>query len=594
MIKFLKSNLFFFTVLVVIVFFIYGKSVNFGLTKIDDDVLTIKNINYISDYKNIPKFFLTDCYFGKQTQYYRPVLNISFAVEAIIFRDNLKVFHITNILLFIFSLYLIFVFLSKLNFDNTVLKFLILLFAVHPVCSSVPVWIPSRNDTLLTVFFMLSLINWMNYLKTNKNIFLFSHLLFFTIALFTKETTVLLLFIYPLLIYCFNFQISKKQIFNNVICVLFVLITYFILRHFAVRSVNVSVYFTNFAYYIKNIVFGIMLYIEKILYPSYMPIMLYNIKPTIQTYIINIIVFISLIYVYHKKFINRKIIIFSFVFSLLAILPTFLQEEYAFLTHRLIISLSGIIILLSTILKKIFLIFPKTKNCLMVIFVFLVILFSFCSFMQSDKYKDSFTYWTNAYIDASTYHIVCNGLAKEYYHKNLFDKAVELSLKSIEINKKIDYYLTYATILLKKGDIVLSKQIFEQILELDKDNILAYIHLGEIYLIKNDYDNAIKYSKIALEKAKVKSIDKEITALENLSRTYAVCQKYKESINILLQILKYNTNKSNIYYLLSMLYEDVNDLQNAIKYIEEALKIEPDKKEYKERLEILQKKFNKA
>ena len=591
MIKFLKSNLFFLTIIIVIVFCIYGKAINFGLTNIDDTTFTIKNINFVSNIKNFPKFFLTDCYFGKQTQYYRPVLNISFAIEAILFKNNFKVFHTTNILLFIFSLYLIFLFLSKLNLNTNILKFLIILFAVHPICSSVPVWLPSRNDTLLTIFFMVSLISFINYLKTNKNIFLCIHLLFFTIALFTKETTILLIFIYPLLIYCFNLKISKKQILNNIIYILPLLVVYFILRHFAVRSVNIFIYFTNFTYYIKNIVIGIMLYIEKILYPSYMPIMLYDIKPTMQTYIINITIFISLIYVSYKNFIDKKIVIFSVIFYFLSILPTFLQEDYAFFTHRLIISIVGIIIVLSTILKKIMFFFPRTKNYLIVVFVFLFILFSFCSFIQIDKYKDSFTYWINAYIDAPTYHKVCDGLAKECSNKKLFDKATILSLKSIELNKKFDYYLTYATILLEKGDVALSKQIFEQLLQFDKDNILIYIHLSEIYLLQKDYDNAIKYSKIAIKKAK--NIDDKILVLEKLAKTYAVSKKYEESINILLQVLNYNKNKLDTYFLLSMLYEDINDLQNALKYIKQALKIEPSKTEYKERLETLQNNLTK-
>lgn len=592
MIKFLKTNIFFLLVLTFIIFLIYGKSINFGLTNLDDDVLTIKNINYISNYTNIPKFFLTDCYFSNQTQYYRPILNISFSIESVLFKDNLKIFHTTNILLFVFSLYFIFLFLSKLDFNTTILKFLILLFACHPVLSSVPVWIPARNDTLLTIFFIISLISFINYLKTNKNIFLFIHLLFFTASLFTKETAILLLFIYPLLIYCFNLKISKKQILNIAIYILPLLIIYFILRHFAVRTINISGYFTNFAYYIKNTIIGIMLYVEKILYPTYMPIMSYDVKPTAQTYIINIIVFISLIYIYHKKFINKKIIIFSLIFSFLAIFPTFLQEDYAFFTHRLITCLVGIVILLSTILEKTILIFPKIKSYLTITFVFLYILFSYCSFIQIDKYTDSFTYWTNARIDAPTYHSTYNGLAKEYSDKKFFDKAVYLSLKSIELNKKFDYYLTYAVILLEKGDIDVSKQILEQLLQFDRDNILVYIHLSTIYLLKNDYDNALKYSKLAIEKAK--NIDKKILGLENLARTYAVCKKYKESINILLQVIKYNKNKSNTYYLLSMLYEDTNDLQNAIKYIKQSLRIEPTKTEYVKRLEMLQKKFNKA
>ena len=209
----LSKNIFFFILLFITIFAVYGKSLNFGLTELDDDTLLIRNINYISDYKNIPEFFLTDCYFGKKTQYYRPVLNISFSLEAICFRDNFKVYHLTNIFLFFLSLYLIFVFLSKLNFNKTVLKCLIIFFAVHPILASVPVWIPARNDTLLTIFIISSLICFIKYLNTDKFRFFLAHMFFFCMALFTKETSLLLILIYPLLVYCFNFKFSKNKFF---------------------------------------------------------------------------------------------------------------------------------------------------------------------------------------------------------------------------------------------------------------------------------------------------------------------------------------------------------------------------------------------
>ena len=44
MIKFLKSNLFFLTIIIVMVFLVYGKSINFGLTNIDDTTFTINTI----------------------------------------------------------------------------------------------------------------------------------------------------------------------------------------------------------------------------------------------------------------------------------------------------------------------------------------------------------------------------------------------------------------------------------------------------------------------------------------------------------------------------------------------------------------------
>ena len=127
MIKFFKSNLFFFAVLTLLVFTVYAKSINYEFTGLDDEGLTYKKSLYISDIKNFPKFFVTDCYHNKKiTQYYRPVLALSFAIETILFGVNTKVYHITNIILFILALYLMYLFLYRLGQNKTILKFIIL------------------------------------------------------------------------------------------------------------------------------------------------------------------------------------------------------------------------------------------------------------------------------------------------------------------------------------------------------------------------------------------------------------------------------------------------------------------------------------
>ena len=502
--KILLSDFFFLLILVIVVFVVYGKSINFQYTNFDDKELINKN----NDIRQINKLFVTDCYYGDDTQYYRPVLNLSFLIESFLFKDNSKIYHITNIILYILSLFVIYIFLSELNFNKTILKFLILFCSVHPILSSVPVWIPARNDTLLTIFFLLSLINFISYIKTDEKKYLILHFLFFAISLFSKETAVLLIFIYPLLICCFNLKINKKQIINNCFFVIFLLFFYFVLRNKAVLSIHISVYFNNLLYYVKNIFVGFMLYIEKLVYPTNMPIAIYDLKPTIQTYIINLIVFFSLLYVYYKKITDRKIFIFAILFSLVAMLPTFAQEEYLFLTHRIIISLVGILILLTSVLEKLINKYHRIKIYFSVIFFFIFFLFAFCSFMQIEKYKDSFTFWINVYQESPKYHTACSGLANEYLSLKYYDKAIELLFESKKLKNTYDNDLDICTALIAKGDIDNAKERLLRLSEL-KDNFLVFRYLSEIFYVQGDLENSKIYADKAL---KIDSNDKTIIA----------------------------------------------------------------------------------
>ena len=84
--KIVKTNIFFLIILTIIIFKIYGKSINFNYTNLDDDLLISQNISFTSEIQNIPKLLLTSCYYSNDSQYYRPILSLSFAIESMFFK----------------------------------------------------------------------------------------------------------------------------------------------------------------------------------------------------------------------------------------------------------------------------------------------------------------------------------------------------------------------------------------------------------------------------------------------------------------------------------------------------------------------------
>ena len=162
--NFFKTNIFFFVLLTLVISVVYFKSINYDLLDLDDKWLINDHLDFLTDYKNLPKLFVKDVYYQNVFLCYRPVLNLSFMTETLIFGFNPKVYHATNIILFILSIWLMYVFLLKLNFNKNILKIIFLLLAIHPILSSVSVWVAGRNDSLLAIFAMLSLINFVSYL----------------------------------------------------------------------------------------------------------------------------------------------------------------------------------------------------------------------------------------------------------------------------------------------------------------------------------------------------------------------------------------------------------------------------------------------
>ena len=127
---------------------LYARAVGFNYTYADDDWLIKDNLSYNSDLSNITHSFTRIL----GSSYYRPVLVITFILEAQIAGDKILFYHITNLLLHLGGSLLVFFVLRKMGYKNLMSLFFGIFFAVHPILTPAAVWISGRNDYLLTVF----------------------------------------------------------------------------------------------------------------------------------------------------------------------------------------------------------------------------------------------------------------------------------------------------------------------------------------------------------------------------------------------------------------------------------------------------------
>ncbi|MDD2524090.1 MAG: glycosyltransferase family 39 protein [Endomicrobiaceae bacterium] len=556
--KILKKEIVFVIILILSVFAIYGKSIFFNFVELDEDILITNNINYISDVKNVPKFFVTSCYYSDQYIYYRPILNISFAIDAMILRDNPKIYHFTNIILFILSIYFIYLFLSKLKLNRDILKWVCLLMAVHPIFISCVVWVPARNDTLLVIFLMVSFINLINYLEQNRLKYLILYLLFFTIALFTKETAIILIPVYILFIYTFNYKITKKQIIENILLFLPILVLYFVLRNISVPSLGIGQYLINWQEYSVNMIKGIMIYTDKFIMPEYIPIMLYKIKLSLKIIIVNISILLLLGFLFYKRIGNRKIILFGVVWFILCLLPTFFTPEYLFLAHRLIISSVGLVLILSLIASNIITKYPVTKKYLIVFASILFITFSYSSYIQSDKYENSNVYWVNAYFDAPNYHAICAGLAKIYLRIGNVEKAKELIQKALNYKFSYRYLIGSANVLFLDNDLDKAEKLYLELLnDIQGSKEIIYRSLSELYFKKKDFVKATEYAQKAYY-----LIPHNIDYSKNLAKMYELNKEYSKAIELYKNLLEFDKNNDEYKNKINVLYTKLNNKEN--------------------------------
>lgn len=200
-------------VISVFIFLMYARTISYEYIGLDDTTLIETNYKFIKNLNNLPEAFkhhvmYVNKNFDKEKDYYRPMLTLSFMLDANIAGSTKpKWYHFANLLYHLTACLLLFALLNKLKINSIAAFLLTLLFAVHPVVDQAVAWIPGRNDMLLAIFVLSSFIYLLNYLETKNTKDLVWHSVFFGFALFTKENGIVL----PILFLFYLKFISKEN-----------------------------------------------------------------------------------------------------------------------------------------------------------------------------------------------------------------------------------------------------------------------------------------------------------------------------------------------------------------------------------------------
>ncbi|MDD3877442.1 MAG: glycosyltransferase family 39 protein [Bacteroidales bacterium] len=121
---------------------------------------------------------------------YHPLTTLSYALEFHFFKLNPKPYHVSNLLLHICNVFLVFVFLKILIKNRNISLITALLFAIHPLHVESVSWISERKDVLYTFFYLLSLIMFLRFSELKKIQLYLASLLFFVLSLLSKSAAV--------------------------------------------------------------------------------------------------------------------------------------------------------------------------------------------------------------------------------------------------------------------------------------------------------------------------------------------------------------------------------------------------------------------
>ena len=423
-----------FLILPLLAILLYLPTLNYDFVYLDDVVLIKKNIAFLKNTSNFIQAFNQSVFAQNGYNYgffYRPVLILSFMLDAQFSDSSLSPFHISNIIYHIVASLLLFIFLRNLTRINHLSFLLSAIFAVHPANVMAVAWIPGRNEMILTIVILVSMFV-MDKLAVFRKWYYFT--IYFLISLFSifiKEIAPIIPavgLVYLLTI--LRKYISKKLVIFLIFSLIITSVLVFILHQtFTTESglspkVIVTNIFTNLP--------AIIISLGKIIMPfnlSTFP----NLPDIKHTYgVISLLLLLIVIIKYHK---NWNLIILGILWFVIFLMPTLIYKgNYSTLIlfeHRAYLPFVGVLCIFAglDIFKKSLSGYIKT---IFTISVF-VLIFSYLSYRHIAHFRDISTFWTNA-VDTSPgsadAHLT---LGSVYLNNGEYENAISEFKKSSEL-----------------------------------------------------------------------------------------------------------------------------------------------------------------
>ncbi|MDI9356659.1 MAG: hypothetical protein QM536_06525 [Chitinophagaceae bacterium] len=379
-------------------FGLYAQTMAYGYVGFDDTFFIIDKAAYVEYFSNIYKGFTHSILFG----YYRPLLSALVIMEYTLGKTAPFIYHLSNILIHLLSCLLLFRLLCLLEYDRWISFWTTLFFTVHPLFTQAVAWIFGRNDSLLAIFILSSVIAYIQYQKTSKKTYLFLHLFWYTACLLTKETGVILALV------CFTYSVFKVQKEHSIhlkkIVFFWVMITlaWLLIRHNVMKETSIPpienaihAFFFHISFIFESIA-KLILLINQSVYASY-SLFTSLIGGGVYLLLLGLVLYIK------PRF---SIVLWTTVWWFLFLVPPMVLPVTSidlsdYLEHRVYVPALGFIIFLNEAIhttKKNFAVKTRSETPLLSKWIFLpiVCILSSITYIYSKNFENVKTFWKSA------------------------------------------------------------------------------------------------------------------------------------------------------------------------------------------------------
>ena len=584
-------------ILVILGFILYSNSFFNGYA-LDDGIVIQKNDYVQRGVRGIPKILSTDAYesyyrqMGAKEQLsggrYRPLSVVTFAVEQQLFGTSVKekpeddvafVRHVVNVLFYILSVVVLLFFLRNFIFKaNPLIAFITcLIFLIHPIHTEVIANVKSRDEILSFLFIILTFISVFRYRDNKDKKQLFYGLVFYFLALLSKEYAFTLLLLIPMLLYIVKGDTLKESALS-VLPYFFVAMVYLFIRFSIVGKggsiENPDLLNDPFKYATAPEKWATKIeilnhYLRLLFYPN--PLSCdysYNTIPYtnfgngwVWT---SLMLHLSMVTATVVLFFKRNILSFALAFYLLHLflVSNFLMEIGATMGERLIYHSSfGFAIMMAVMVGWVFgkIDQPTTKKIVGIVFgILIVVLCTVKVIARNSQWKNDTSLFI-ADVQTVPNSTLANGNAGKAY--------IDLSEKPENKSQEKE--------LIQKAIFHLNKSI-----SIHKGYVNGYINLGVAYFKLKEYDKARESWDIAKQiypnnpflKRNLKLIG---TVYYNDAMVFGPKQPI-EAMKLLEKAIEVDPNNADYWYNLGGVSYTVGDFEKARKAWTKTLLLDPN------------------
>ncbi len=585
-----KQTFIIYVTLAVVILTVYWQAHQFDFVNFDDVVYVIEN-------RHVQSGMTLDgvrwAFSTTHAAFWHPLTWLTLMVDYEIYGLKAGGYHVTNVILHILSVLLLFWLLNRMTGAVWKSAFVAAVFALHPLHVEPVAWISQRKDVLSALLGMLTLCLYVRYTENQVFRRYLAVLFTFSLALMSKPMVVTLPVIMILLDYWplgrfeqrkegfFMWQLKEKMPFF-ILSAVFSIITIYAQSpwkqaHPVSRVTGVFFYcVTNLGSTISNALVYFVRYLEKIFWPHHLAVFypFPEILPPLQVIPAALLIFvISAVTIATRK--RLPFLMVGWLWFLIALLPVIgiiRKGFFAIADHYVYLPFIGIAIMSAWGIPFLIPSAETKKKILCPLTIVILAVLSFLTCKQCAHWKNSFELWNHATLVTTDNYLAYTNRGNANVVLGRYQQAIEDCTKALQI--KPDYPYAYFNRGFAYGKLGQYQRAIEDLnhgIRLKPDDGSGYFNRGNAYGKLGQYQRAIEDYNLGIRLKPDKA-----EGYANRGDAYGELGQYQRAIENYNQAILIKPDYAKAYYHRGYAYYKLGQKARAIEDYNEAIRLKPD------------------